>query len=218
MQVCGQLTSDQLVVDIPRAGAIDHRFGQVDSDEAPRVRRDERTAEPGAAAGIEYVEASRRADAPRASPPRAPALDTTSCASLASKLAAKLSNVLSMNASDARVGTSRPEQAASMCRAIGSSGSSRSHSSKTADRLVDFTERVVRERQQPSRLRMPRPERDDLGEAASRLRVAASGRSAERRGCCTHPSGRESMRMAARYAASASTNFPLARSTTPRLL
>ena len=71
-----------------------------------------------------------------------------------------------MNASDARAGTSRPEHAASMCRAIGSSGSSRSHSSKTVDRLVDLTERVVRERQQPSRFRMPRPERDDLREAA----------------------------------------------------
>ncbi len=33
------------------------------------------------------------------------------------------------------------------------------------DRLLDFTERVVREGQQPSRLRMLRPERDDLREA-----------------------------------------------------
>ena len=55
-----------------------------------------------------------------------------SLASLASKLPAKLSNVCSMNASDARAGTSRPEHAAIMCRAMGWSGSSLSHSSKTA--------------------------------------------------------------------------------------
>ena len=42
---------------------------------------------------------------------------------------------VSTNASDARGGTSRPEQAASMCRAMGSSGSSSSHSSKTSTAL-----------------------------------------------------------------------------------
>ena len=49
--------------------------------------------------------------------------------------AAKLSKVCSTNPSDARAGTSRPEHAASMCRAIGSSGSSSSHSSKISTAL-----------------------------------------------------------------------------------
>ena len=39
-------------------------------------------------------------------------------------------------------------------------------------RLVDFAECVVRERQQPSRFWMPRPERDHLGEAKSRLALS----------------------------------------------
>ena len=92
-----------------------------------------------------------------------------SLASLASKLAAKLSKVFSTNASDARAGTSRPEHAASMCRAMGWSGSSSSHSSKTVDRLVDFAERAVRQRQQSSRFGVLRPERDDLAEADGRF-------------------------------------------------
>ncbi len=49
-----------------------------------------------------------------------------------SKLAAKLSNVRSTNPFEARAGTSCPVHAACMCSAIGSSGSSCSHSSKMA--------------------------------------------------------------------------------------
>ena len=47
----------------PLPGAGEHPLGQVDADQAPRVRRDERPAEPGTAAGIQDVEASRRVDA-----------------------------------------------------------------------------------------------------------------------------------------------------------
>ncbi len=140
-----------------------------------------------------------------------------SLASFASKLAAKLSNVASMNASDARAGTSRPEQAASMCNAIGSSGSSRSHSSKISTAL-STSPRV--QCASASSLRAS----GCFGRSVITLEkhTAASlarcwpFRRMPRLWYASACSG--SILIAARYAASASTALPVARSTTPRLL
>ena len=55
---------------------------------------------------------------------------------------------------------------------MGSSGSSSQPFLADFHRLVDLAERVVRERQQPSRFWMLRPERDHLGEAESRLALS----------------------------------------------
>ena len=60
--VGGQFTLDELVVESPLAGVRKHACGQVDSDEAPRIRRDERPAQAGTATGIEHIEALRRFD------------------------------------------------------------------------------------------------------------------------------------------------------------
>ena len=78
-QVGRQLAFDQFVVDIPGPRLGDHRRGQVDSHQSPRIRRDERSAQPGAASGIEHIEALRlpRHPIPPASPRPAPAHGTT---------------------------------------------------------------------------------------------------------------------------------------------
>ena len=88
-----------------------------------------------------------------------------SLASFASKLAAKLSKVVSTKAFDARSGTSRPVQAANMCRAIGFPGSSSSHSSRILVASTDLAQRAVRQRQQLARFGVLRPERDHLAVA-----------------------------------------------------
>ena len=61
-EVAGQLSLHELVVDIPCPRLRDHSLGQVDAGQAARVLRDERTTEPGPAAGIEHVEALRLDD------------------------------------------------------------------------------------------------------------------------------------------------------------
>ena len=88
-----------------------------------------------------------------------------SFASFDSKLAAKLSKVASTNPSDARAGHVP-------------AGAGRQHVPRNRivrlfrepfledlDRLVDLAERAVRQRQQPARLPVLRPERDHLAEA-----------------------------------------------------
>ena len=56
-----------------------------------------------------------------------------------------------------------------MCRAIGMVRLLFEPFLEDLDRLVDFAERAVRQRQQPPRFGILRPERDDLGEADGRF-------------------------------------------------
>ena len=110
---------------------------QIDADQPPRIRRDERAAQPGAAAGVEHVEALRRLDARVRQHPRHQRRGAVQQLARAWHRSWRRScrRSVSTNPSDARAGTSRPEHAASMCRAIGWSGSSLSHSSKIATAL-----------------------------------------------------------------------------------
>ncbi len=131
-QVRGQLDLQQLVVDLLLLRLRQHAGRQIDAGQPARIRRHERPAQAGAAAGVEHVEALRRPRGPHppASPPPAPAPGRR--ASPASTRSSRRSCRRSArrSRSEARAGTSRPVHAASMWRAIGSSGSSASHSSK----------------------------------------------------------------------------------------
>ena len=84
---------------------------------APRVQHDEPTVgrQPGIGHGVRDESGARY----------------ERLSSLTSKLEAKWSKVFATKASDARGGTLRPVLAASMCAAMGSSGSSASHSSRS---------------------------------------------------------------------------------------
>ena len=105
-----------------------------------------------------------------------------------------------------------------MCRAMGSSGSSAQPLLEDLHRLVDLAERAVRERQQPA----APPDASACSVITFEKQSAASCdrfwpfSRTPRLLYASECSG--SMRMAARYAASASTSSPFARSTTPRLL
>jgi hypothetical protein len=56
-QVLGQFALDQFVVDATRAGLRHHLGRQIDTDQPSRVRSHQRTAQTGAAPGIEHVQA-----------------------------------------------------------------------------------------------------------------------------------------------------------------
>ena len=88
-----------------------------------------------------------------------------SLASFASKLAAKLSKVVSTKPFDARSGTSRPVQAASMCRAIGFVWLFFEPFLEDLRRLIDLAQRAVRQCQQLSRFAVLRSERDHFAVA-----------------------------------------------------
>src|SRR5215472_11496722 len=133
-QVIRQLSFYQSVVDVLLLCVRQHPLGQIHADQPARKRRDERAAESRPASSTSRrCECSRQESSTIAATSVGARYD--SLASFDSKLAAKLSNVVSTKPFDARSGTSRPVQAASMCRAIGSPGSSSSHSSKISTAL-----------------------------------------------------------------------------------
>ena len=170
-QVGGQLTFDQLVVDIPRPGLSEHalRTGRLPPVGAHTARRAVRTARCRSRHRARRGSSTPRHPIPPASPRPAPARGTTAWRAWNRSWRRSCRRSVSMNASDARGGTSRPEQAASMCRAIGIVRLLFQPFLEDLDRLVDLAERAVRQRQQPPRFGILRPERDDLGEADGRF-------------------------------------------------
>lgn len=54
--IFGQFTFE-FVVDVPSAGLSQHTRGEVSPDQSARIRRDKRSTQPGAASGIEHIEA-----------------------------------------------------------------------------------------------------------------------------------------------------------------
>ena len=55
-EVLGQLALDELVVDLLRPRLGEHALREVDAHEPARIGREQRAAQPGAAAGVEHVE------------------------------------------------------------------------------------------------------------------------------------------------------------------
>ena len=169
-QVGRQFTFDQFVVDIPGPGLSDHRCGQVDSHQSARIRRDERSAQAGAAAGIEHIEALRRLD-----------IRVRQHLRDQRRRAVRQLGELGVEAGGEAVERLLDERVRCPRRDI-AAGAGRQHVPGNGtvrllfqplfedfDRLVDFTERAVRYRQQSARFGILRPQRDDLREADGRF-------------------------------------------------
>jgi hypothetical protein len=62
-QVLRQLAFDQRVVNMLFLRERQHALGEIDADQSARIRGQQRTAESGAAAGIEHIELPRRLEA-----------------------------------------------------------------------------------------------------------------------------------------------------------
>ena len=132
-QIRGQFTLEQFVVDVLGLRLRQHARGQVDSHQPTCVRRDERPAQPGAASSVQHIEPLRRIGVGSGQHRRDQGRGAVRQLRRAWRRSCPRScrRSSSMKASDARAGTSRPEHAAIMCRAMGLSGSSASHSSNT---------------------------------------------------------------------------------------
>ena len=179
-QIGGQFTLDQFVVDLPGLRLSQHARGQIDAHQPARVRRDERTAQAGAASGIEHVEALRGA---RRS-------ESASIAATSAGRAVHESGELGVEAAgeaierhfDERVRGPRRDVAARARRDhVAGNGMVRfllEPFLEDGHRFVDFAERAVRQRQQPPGFGVLRPEGDDLAEADDGFAAFASGRSA----------------------------------------
>ncbi len=169
-QVGGQLDLEQFVVDVPCLGLSQHARGQIDPHQPARIRRDERSAQPGAASGIEHVEALRRLDLRVRQHPR----DQR-------RGAVRQLGELGIEAGGEAVEGLLDEPVRRPCRDV-ATGARREHVQgdrmvrlllepflEDLHRLVDLAERAVRQRQQSPRFGVLRPERDDLAEADDRF-------------------------------------------------